>query len=304
MSQDFSAKVAAATAAVRLRTRSTTARRSLNDSNVRKLADTFKANAKEVGGYKQALDTKSEYVAPVYSILREAKQLVERFTIDYPETGIRLIKVDRIGELETRLRALQDDLATATAEMYEHWSEIKADRQRVLVDLYDPNDYATDPRQCYAIELSYPAIGPDERLAKLHPDLYEAERQRVSARLETAVRAAEQAAIDELSGMLAHLIERLEPKPDGTKQTLKQSSIDNIKEYCQYFKGVTIGSNEQLDALVLQVEQIAAGVSQKTLKRSTKSAREQFATKANELKESLAKIVVDRPARKIQLLDD
>ncbi len=63
--------------------------------------------------------------------------------------------------------------------------------------------------------------------------------QRVRSRFEEAVRLAEQAFMDELSGLISHLSERLSGADDGKPKIFRDSAIENLNEFFQRFQRST-----------------------------------------------------------------
>ena len=72
---------------------------------------------------------------------------------------------------------------------------------------------------------------PPPYLQQLSPELYRQESERVTARFDEAVRLTEQAFLDELSGLLSHLTERLAGAEDGKPKVFRDSAVENLREF-------------------------------------------------------------------------
>lgn len=293
-----------ATQAVRTEKRYITTNRSMTAENIRKVAELFECKESAVRGSKKFLNTKHPFVAPVYRCLRDADALVKRFSFDYPDRGVRLMRRDRVQELVTKYNALKDELRESVQDMHDNWEVIVAEREADLGPrgLFNRADYNIDVRRAFSIELSFPVIQPDRRMERLAPAVYEAERRRIAERMEGAVLAAEQEAAEKLSEMLGHLVDRLQPEADGSTKTLYSSALTNIRDCCQWFSSATLRTNEDLDNLVQEIEALSTSVSTKDLKRSKRN-RDRFSERVAEFKTKIDSVVVKRPKRSIQLRD-
>ena len=78
----------------------------------------FKAKTKAVSAKKKLLDLSNEHVARLYSLVNEAYQVFRNTTIDFPESGIRLIKVDDIEKLERRFAASATESTNSPRRMF------------------------------------------------------------------------------------------------------------------------------------------------------------------------------------------
>ena len=148
----------------------------------------------------------------------------------------------------------------------------------------------------FAIEHDYPSIEVPGYLQRLSPELYEQECQRVRARFDEAVQLTEQAFLDELSKLIEHLTERLSGKADGKPKVFRDSAVTNLDEFFERFRQLNIGSNEQLDDLVVDAQQIVRGVEPQQL-RDNGTLRQQVASQLSGVQSVLDGLLVDRPSR-------
>lgn len=297
----FGKELQAKTTGCRLSTYSLSCRRTMPKGAVGQVADLFSAEVSSIGGSRHVISRKHELVKPVYLAISKAKQLVAAYTYDYPEKGVRLIRLDRVEWLSGEIAKLQAELAEACKALDDGWADVKADAQERLGDLYDPGDYPDRPSEGYGLEISFPAIKPDDRLAQMHPELYAKEQARIQARFDEAILAAEAAATEQLAKMLSHLIERLAPDESGESKTLHESTVVNLKEFAERWKTLSIGSNDQLEALIREIEKAADGIDVKALRKADGGARAKVAEQFEGLREKVDALVVTRPVRALDL---
>ncbi len=126
-----------------------------------------------------------------------------------PEPGVRLIRQDRIEELDARMGEFRDELDEAVFRLDEHYAELKSAARERLGTLFNSADYPASLAGMFAIEHDFPSVEPPDYLRHLNPQLYEQECQRVQQRFNDAVQLAEEAFVTELAKLVSHLTERL-----------------------------------------------------------------------------------------------
>ena len=172
-----------------------------------------------------------------------------------------------------------------------------AARQR-LGSLYNPADYPASLEGMFAVSWDFPSVEPPDYLRQLNPEIYEQECQRVQARFDEAVQLAEQAFLEELSQLVGHLTERLSGQADGKAKVFRDSAVHNLTEFFQRFRTLNIRSNEQLDQLVDECQQIVRGVEPQLL-RDNQGLRQTVAQELTQVHSLLDDLLVDRPRRNI-----
>jgi hypothetical protein len=132
----------------------------------------------------------------------------------------------------------------------------------------------------------------------LSPELYRQESQRVAARFDEAVRLAEEAFTAELARLVSHLTERLSGQEDGKPKVFRDSAVENLSDFFHRFRTLNVGSCQQLDQLVSQVQQILRGIEPQQL-RDRQSLRQAVATQLSTAAATLDGLMVNRPRRNI-----
>lgn len=297
----------APSAAHRLRTTTAAARLSFTWFGVRKsltsqqknqAADSFGAEGKFLSAGKKLLDTSHPAFKAVTAIRGRAVSYFEGISLPFPEPGIRLIRQDAIAGFDRQIAEFREELAAAVTELDRHYDELRTAARQRLGDLFDPTDYPDSLVGLFVIEHDYPSVEPPPYLRQLSPDLYERECQRVQARFDEAVQLAEQAFLDELSRIVEHLIERLSGQSDGKPKVFRDSAITNITDFFDRFRQLNVRSNEQLDELVHNAQQIVRGVEPQQL-RDDQSLRQRVSTQMTALQSYLDQLLIDRPRRNI-----
>jgi len=118
------------------------------------------------------------------------------------------------------------------------------------------------------------------------------------ARFEEAVKLAEEAFTGEFGKLVSHLVERLTPGPDGHAKTFRDSIVSNLDDFFKQFRGLNVGSNQQLDDLVDHAQKLLRGVRPDQL-RADGNLRQQITSQLAHVQGTLETLLVDQPRRRI-----
>lgn len=274
------------------------ARKSLSAEQKSRAADPFGAEGKYLSAGKKLLDTSHPAFKAVTAVRSQTQAYWKSISLPFPEPGIRLIRQDQLEPFDVRLREFQAELAQAVEELDQHYDELRQAARQRLGDLFDPHDYPASLLGLFAIEHDFPSVEPPDYLRQLQPELYEQECRRVRARFTEAVALAEQAFAEELARLVEHLSERLSSDEAGKTRIFRDSAVGNLTEFFQRFQQLNIGSNEELERLVVQARQVLGDVGPGELRESP-SLRERIRTQMAGVQAGLDQWLVERPRRNL-----
>ena len=247
---------------------------------------------------KKLLDTRHAAYTAVTSVRGRIQSVWRGFSLPYPEAGIRLIRRDDIERLDTQLTSLRCELVDAVEQLEQRYAELRAAAEQRLGRLFDLSDYPTSLNGLFAVEWDYPSVEPPDYLRQLNPELYEQECRRVAARFDEALQLSEQAFIAELSQLVTHLTDRLSGTDDGKPKVFRDTVVTKLTEFFDRFRRLNVRSNDQLDSLVSQVEDLVNGVQPQSL-RENRILRESVATELSQLQPVFDGLLMDRPRRNL-----
>jgi hypothetical protein len=273
-------------------------RKTLTAEQRTQAADTFGAEGAFLSAGKKLLDTTHPAFKAVTTIKGRIIALWKSMSLPYPEPGIRLIRQDQIETFNTQIDSLKAELDEAVRQLDQHYADLKSAARDRLGSLYNPADYPGSLLGLFQVAWDYPSLQPPDYLAQLNPEIYQQECERVSARFDEAVQLAETAFIEELQDLVSHLTERLTGEADNRPKVFRDSAINNLTEFFQRFRQLNVRSNDQLDNLVVQCQQIVRGVEPQTL-RDSQGVRQRVATQLSQVENVLDTLLVDRPRRNI-----
>ena len=286
------------TAAVRLSFTWFGVRKSLTTEQRAQAADTFGADGDCLSAAKRLLDTKHPAFKAVTAVKNRTVGYWKSLSLPFPEAGLRLIRQDQVESFDNQMNWFQQELADAVDALDERYHELQAAARERLGTLYNESDYPESLRGLFSMDWEFPSVEPPDYLMQLNPELYEQECQRVAARFDEAIQLAEQAFVDELSKLVSHLTERLAGQADGKPKVFRDSAIENLTGFFERFRQLNVRSNDQLDALVDQAQQIVQGIAPQSI-RENHVLRQTVASELAEVQDVLDDLLVDRPRRNI-----
>lgn len=273
-------------------------RKTLTTEQKAQAADTFGAEGGFLSAGKKLLDTKHPAFKAVTGVRSRIVSLWKGMSLPYPEPGVRLIRQDQIDAFTEQLAGLKEELDEAVWRLDEHYAELKSAASDRLGSLFNSADYPESLRGMFQVTWDFPSVEPPDYLRQLNPEVYRQECERVAGRFDEAVQLAESAFVEELQSLVSHLTERLSGQTDGKPKVFRDSAIENLTEFFARFRELNVRSNEQLDELVGQCQQVVTGVEPQTL-RDNQVLRTSVASELSQVQNVLDDLLVDRPRRNI-----
>ncbi len=252
-------------------------RKTLTPEQKAQAADTFGAEGTSLSAGKKLLDSGHPAFRALTAVRTRLITYWKDISLPYPEPGIRLIHQSDIAAFNVQLTTLKAELEEAVWRLDEHYEELKSAARERLGRLFNPSDYPPRLLGLFGVTWDFPSVEPPDYLRQLSPELYRQESERVTARFNEAVQLAESAFTSELAKLVSHLTERLSGQDDGKPKVFRDTAIENLREFFERFRHLSIGSSEQLDDLVGQVQAIVRGVQPQEL-RDNQSLRQHVAT--------------------------
>jgi len=291
-------RLRATMAAVRVSLKWLGVRKTLTPEQKAQAADTFGAEGQYLSAGKKLLDTKHPAFKTVTAVRGRILNYWRSLTLPFPEPGIRLIRQHDIDAFNKQLEVLKTDLAEAVWRLDEHYAELRAAARERLGRLYNSADYPESLRTLFDVTWDFPSVEPPNYLRELSPEIYEAERARVTARFDEAVRLTEEAFLGELAKLVSHLSERITGQEDGKAKVFRDSAVTNLSEFFERFKSFNVRSSAELDQLVERAQQAVRGVEPQDL-RGDGNVRKHLARELAGVQSALDGLMVDRPRRNI-----
>lgn len=264
-----------------------------------RIADLFEADDGSVRAGKVIINRSIPEVKEVLRIQRAARDVWKSYTIPY-ESGVRLIRTDRVAWIQGVVDEIRNELTAAVQRLAEVWSTVNEEAQARLGELYNPADYAFDVTREVEILISFPAIEPDRRLLQIAPEIYSAERERLAKQFAKIAEDTQAVMEAEFAEMVQSIAERLNQSEgeDGKKKIVQQRAIDGIVEFANQWKAKSINPSA-IDSLIEQAEQLASGVDMKSVRKQ--GSQKQLSQAFAELAKQAGEMITSRKSRAFDL---
>ena len=297
-SQTASARLRENFSACRLKFKWLGTSKSLSADQKSQAAEAFDADSASISAGKRLIDVKHDAWKALTSIKSQATKYWKDNSLPYPETGLRLIRQNRIEDFNSTFEHFREQLEAGVRMFDEQFAEIKEAARVRLGSLFDASDYPSSIEDEFQIQWDFPSVDPPDYLRRLNPEVYAEQSRRVSQRFDEAVELAESAFVEELDRLVNHLASRLAGDDDGKPKIFRDSAVTNMSEFFARFRELNIRSNDQLDGLVQRCESLMQGVQPQSL-RDNDTLRRSLSTNLSAVQSSLDQLVVDRPRRNI-----
>ena len=273
--------------------------RSLTADQMADLVNGSEVDSKMIRANKRLLDSAHPTMKLLANIRNRMLGTWRGLTLPFVESGVRLIPRQLVGEFESRMSMLKDELSSAVDELQQEWPRLKEAAAGRLGTLYNPDDYPDNLEDLFVVSWSYPETSVPSYLMAIDAGVYRREAARVAQKFEQAVELAEQAFLEEFNKLVSHLTERLTDS-DGERKIFRDSSIESLREFFGRFGQMRLGgrAEEQLEQLVAQAQRIVSGVAPQDL-RDSSSLRQNVAHNLSRVGAELEGMLVSRPRRKI-----
>ena len=257
----------------------------------------YDADSRFLTAGKKLLDTRHEAFRKLTGVRSRVVHYWKGITLPYTEPGIRLIRQADVEAFVHVLEGFRDELADAEEGLNSVYDQIKEDARRRLGRLYNPTDYPPVIRGLFQVSWDFPSVEPPSYLLRINPELYRQEQERVARRFEAAVELAEQAFLSEFAKLVSHLAERLGWRRRRTAGLPGLGRLQPDRVFPR-FRDLNVRSNQELDGLVNQAQELVRGVTPQDL-RGDAGLRTQIAGEMSRLQTQLAGMLVERPRRQL-----
>ncbi len=258
----------------------------------------YAADARFLTAGKKLIDVRHEAFRRLTSIKNSVTNYWRGLTLPFTEPGVRLLRQCDVESFVHTMEQSRHELVQAEADLNAVYGEIRSDARERLGRLYNPADYPPEVRGLFNVEWDFPAIEPPSYLMRIAPEVYREEQERVARRFEEAVQLAEQAFLAEFGRLVSHLTERLGPDEAGQRRVFRDSAVTNLTDFFQRFRQLNVNSNEELDRLVEQAQELVRGVRPQEL-RDDEGLRRHVQTEMAAVQGRLEAMIVERPRRQI-----
>jgi hypothetical protein len=272
--------------------------KALDADHKREIADDFDADLAVISASKKLINRKHPAYKALTAIKRSITAYWKAHTLPFTEKTIRLLRREKLDAFNAFMTQASADLREAADELqavYAHDPTLGANLGR----LHDTRNYPDTVADLFSVSWDVVNVTPPEYLLELNPEFYRRECQRVQAQFTTAVEKAETEFVGQLTKLVDTLTDRLTDNEDGTPKVFKEGCVNNLREFIQRFRDLSIHSNDELDKLVTECDNLTRGVSAAQL-RDLPDIRKHVAERLAQVKETMETDMTLAPRRRIK----
>jgi hypothetical protein len=273
-------------------------KKTLNTHQKKQAAETFDADHSFLSASHKLMDSKHPAIQKLTILKGEITAYWKTKTLPFTEDGIRLLPKVHIDDFNTQMKNYRDILQEYVQELQNNLYDIKEEAKNRLGSLFNSQDYPDSVLNSFSVAWDFPSVEPPDYLLKIAPQVYEQMKEQVVAKFQQAVTLAETTFLAEFHQMIEHLHECLQPNPDGTKKVFRDSAVKNLEEFFTRFKELNIGSNDELEKVIHQAEELVNGIKPKDL-RTSELLKDDISKGLTNIKKALEPMVTNLPRRKI-----
>lgn len=244
-----------------------------------------------------AVDTAlHNYLNPANGVCLESKIL---------RGGMHLVPIDLIESVDAKLQEFateRADRVTKFMAVYDDMVEAAKDR---LKSQYNPADYprADAVREKFYLQHEYVTLGVPGKLKAVSAHIFQQEKDKAEQKWREAAGEIQVALRQAMSDLVGYMVDRLTPKPDGSRKILREEGVEKLTKFIETFKARNITDDAELQTLVEQARQIIDGRDVESLRKND-ALRSELAGQFSELKTTLDGMLATAPRRRIRLTDD
>jgi hypothetical protein len=269
-----------------------------------KVTDEELATDKAMLGLTKSIVDSKEYTAAV-KVTSDARAWLDRRSLPSPlKRGTYLVPLSMVDDVNVYLDEVDKQYRAKVEEFLLVYPQQVENAKVRLANQFDQRNYPTIEclRASFWIERRMLDFGVPSP-AKIGQELWQKEKARAEQSWSTAVDEIQIALREAFRTLVAHLAERLEPNPDGTKKIFKDTAIEKLVEFIDIFKNRNLTGDAELEGLVSQARNVLSGKRPESLRKNS-SARGEVAGEMARVTVALDKLLVNASKRSIRFEDD
>ncbi|MBN1774529.1 MAG: hypothetical protein JXB32_24930 [Deltaproteobacteria bacterium] len=218
---------------------------------------------------KEILDCKE--FDSIISLDNETRTTVNKLALPFKlRAGSYLVADGILDRVDTILEEYQQRRRHMVDAFLSVYGLARDEARGRLGDLYDAADYpdADDVREAFTVRIRFESWGTPQRLESLSQRIYQRERDRTARDLQDASREIRDGMRVALSGLVGHLVDVLQPAPDGKPHIFRNSTIENLSGWLDTFEARNIVRDGELAGIVQQARDLLAGADPQSIRKA------------------------------------
>jgi hypothetical protein len=240
--------------------------------------------ASNSGRYNKILIA-TEYLANIQKIASAARKYHYENTLPWFDNGGRLLPAANYFVYVQKIDEYRNEFVREVDKFLALYPGYKEEARSRLNGMFAGEDYpepdALKGKYRLGIQL-HPIPDADDFRVTLNEEDVEAIREAYRQQLENSVAEANKELWSGLYEVVGHMLERL----STADARFKNSLVENVRDICELMPRLNVSGDEQLNAMVAEVQETLAGLSPDALRRNAE-LRGQTATQARRIMDKM-----------------
>lgn len=211
-----------------------------------------------------------EYDA-IASLDSEIRADVNRLALPFKlRAGAYLVADGVLDRVDAMLDEYQERRRHLVDSFLRVYSIAREEARARLGDLYEPGDYphVDDVREAFHVRIRFESWGAPQRLETLSQRIYQREREQTARDLQDASREIRDGMRAALAGLVGHLVDVLQPGPDGKPKTFRNSTVDNLVGFLDTFNDRNVVRDDELGRIVADARAVLEGADPQSIRKA------------------------------------
>lgn len=217
------------------------------------------------------------------------------------DIGVHLVPYQMVDTVEEMLMAAEAERPVLVEAFLRVYPQLCRQISQRLRTLYNPSDYPPVDyvRSKFSFRWEYLTFGVPGELQEVSRSIFVREREKAARKMAEATREIQQVLRTTLAEMVWRLRDRLTENEDGKRKQLRDSAVQNLKDFLSTFDIRNVTDDRELSEQVNKAKMLLDGVDAEVI-RSMDTLRERIRTGMSEIGTRLEAMVIDRPKRKFR----
>lgn len=220
-------------------------------------------------------------------------------------SGVYLLPLALLEDTITRLdeyKVKRDELFTAFKKVYKVRKDEAKER---LADAYDENEYPSlrDLESYFDFDYNLFTFGTPDSIKGVSGALFKRQADKAEQMWADAATTIRDALRESMTEVVNDMAERMSGQADGKPRRFKDAFIDKINEFLNTFQARNLTNDADLAKLVEKAHAVMKGLKAEDLRGDDK-LRAQVGKDFGKIKDALAKMMEEKPKRKLTLKDE
>jgi len=240
-----------------------------------------------------------ELLGPLHTSSHQSRDLVKRYSLPFPITGLYLIPKEALTYVDERLKYQKEKYEEKVDAFVACYDLARDEAKRHLGELFNEADYPMDIRSKFRFDWRFLALDVPTKGSVLSPEVYEREKQKFESMKNEARDLAAITLREEFADIVNGLVDKLGSN-NGQPRTVKSSMFNKLHEFVNDLATKNIFDDKKLMELAKTAKDTISGISPYGLNYNDQM-KNKIRTSMKVLNDAINDSIEELPKRKIRL---